>query len=195
MARIEILAVPPRLYRYRSLKEVPTLHREIDVLSANYLWCSNFQSLNDPMEGLYGRSSLLQIPGPADKGLRSVRDKIFDAKQSVGICSFGDGNRNDVLWAHYTSQGEGICVAYKTSVLTKRLPEETIIVRVQYAEKMPTIGPSDIKQPTLAARKILSCKKDRWSYEREWRVVSPKTGKLPFDPKAGSEPIAAIYFG
>lgn len=66
-AEIEKPVLPRRLYRYRSftprvsddLKESVLVKREIDSIREPYLWCANFEHMNDPMEGVFRPSTRL----------------------------------------------------------------------------------------------------------------------------------------
>src|ERR1700689_1700056 len=55
------LPVPPlRLYRYRKLADLTDLEQEIAAIKENFLWCSPYRHMNDPMEGLYESSARLR---------------------------------------------------------------------------------------------------------------------------------------
>src|SRR5436190_1527345 len=60
MARIKHFVTPRYLYRYRS---VSNISRELDSIRNQYIYAASYESMNDPMEGLYeahGASSELR---------------------------------------------------------------------------------------------------------------------------------------
>jgi hypothetical protein len=57
MAEIRTLIEPSHLYRYRSLED-QKLNQEISAIQERYLWCSNFEAMNDPMEGTYEATAI-----------------------------------------------------------------------------------------------------------------------------------------
>ena len=178
---------PRSLYRYRSLQDLPEdgrlgrLNRELRALEGNYLYCSGFRALNDPMEGIFSLStrSRLEI---AYQLLRSQ-------KRGIGICSFSETKNNEIMWAHYASQFSGICISYDFSRLRKRLSDSISFVRMFYNEKAPRLrsatGTID------EAKMILSSKSYRWLYEREWRMFADK-GKVAYEE---SHCVRAVYLG
>ena len=48
---------PQRLYRYRSLEK---FDRELQALEENYLYCAQYTTLNDPMEGVFRSSRVFR---------------------------------------------------------------------------------------------------------------------------------------
>jgi Protein of unknown function (DUF2971) len=167
MARIRTLVTPSKLYRYRAVSDRPKERQELAALEEGYLWCSEFRSMNDPMEGLYEADRSFRL----DPRYSIFRDDILNNKQDVGICSFSESPTNELMWAHYADQFRGICVEYDMHGLLRNLPDGVDMVRVHYDERMPEIS-LDGGRPSDLARKILSCKNHRWLYEREWRVLA-----------------------
>lgn len=165
MATIESYVQPRRLYRYRSLANID---REIDAITAGYLYCSPYMNLNDPMEGLFTSSSLLK----KSANYRAVRNAIRDNKAQIGMCSFSEVYNHELMWAHYAQQFTGICIAYSLSRLMKHLATEVGFVRMYYDETVPTVYRTK-KDPTELAKMVLSYKNYRWLYEREWRMFAP----------------------
>src|SRR6266566_1562044 len=104
MATLALPNLPLYLYRYRSIgprKDAAgqlreTIDREIAALKESYIWCADFHSLNDPMEGFYRPSRMLKVK---DDYSRIVRG-IFDRKIEVGIASLSDTKENELMWTH-----------------------------------------------------------------------------------------------
>ena len=49
MVQIDPPVLPPRLYRYRSVRSIDLVDRELDAIFNNYVWCSPYRDLNDPI--------------------------------------------------------------------------------------------------------------------------------------------------
>jgi hypothetical protein len=188
MAQIERPVLPTRLYRYRSLtRDENSLHEEIDAIRENYLWCSDFTRMNDPMEGFYRPSSRLKDKGNYNRILK----QITSMKTNVGMACFSDTKENVLMWTHYAGNHTGICLAYSTRRLIDGLPSYVSLVRLAYGDDPPLLSTGDARNAETAARKILSQKKYNWAYEREWRVLGPK-GRVDI----GSEnAVTDLYFG
>ena len=184
MATIQNYAIPRRLYRYRSLEK---FDREMESIENTYLYCARYPAMNDPMEGYYWSSKLLQ----ASNDLNDVRRAILDGKQRTRICCFSEVHDHELMWAHYAKRYYGICIAYDFFNLRKLLPPEITFSRVYYNEEPPEIGKSS-KQRDFdeTVKLILSYKNYRWLYEREWRMFAD-TERVSYDPKC----VARIYIG
>jgi hypothetical protein len=184
--RIEV-KVPVRLYRYRNLGlEFELTQREIDTIKLQYVWASDYQNLNDPMEGLY-RPNINRSKSVYQETIR----KIFNQKRaSSGISCFSETNDNELMWAHYAENYAGLCVEYSGGVIEQGQNTNHGWVRVIYGDEPPQFNAEQLMNYVQAARTILSHKKSSWAYEREWRLVGP-TGKTVFS----NQPVRAIYFG
>jgi hypothetical protein len=173
MATVEPPVLPEYFYRYRPLgprDSLEVLHREVDAIVNPYIWCSDFMSLNDPMEGDFLPTAHLQNKSNSD----AVLDAIKTGRTSVGIASLSDTFANDLMWAHYAANWTGICIEYRAKRLVAALPDDTTIVRIAYNEKPTKVGLNDSKDITEAVKKAFSQKKFNWGYEREWRVLGTK---------------------
>jgi hypothetical protein len=183
MATIESYVQPPRLYRYRSLEE---LDRELEAIEERYLYCAAFETLNDPMEGLFSTSRSLR----ESDSHRAIRASVRDNKSHIGMCSFSEVHNHELMWAHYADQFRGICISYSFSKLLKGLPEEVNFVRMFYNETEPTIHRTS-DDPGQLAKMVLSYKNYRWLYEREWRMFAP-LGKAYYQDTAC---VTRVYLG
>lgn len=164
MATIECYANPVRLFRYRSLYH---FDREVEAIERGYLFCSSYKKLNDPMEGLFKSSRLLK----KHANYRSLISALIDNKSRTGVCSFSEVYDHELMWAHYANQFRGICIGYRVSQLLEKLGRGVSLVRLYYNEQVPRLLPTKA-DPSLLARRVLSYKNYRWSYEREWRMFA-----------------------
>jgi hypothetical protein len=186
--KIKSYIEPRSLYRYRSLQDLwhdrplARLEREIDAIEHNYVYCSDFDRLNDPMEGVFSISKSYRV--------REAYEQIRRRKLRIGICSFSETNNNELMWAHYASQFSGICVSYDFARLCKQLPPKVEFVRMFYNEKEPRLRKftSDFDGD---AKMIFSSKNYRWLYEREWRMLA-KTGRVNYKDRRC---IRTVYLG
>jgi hypothetical protein len=183
VATIECYANPPRLYRYRSLRH---FDREIEAIEKGFLFCSAYNRLNDPMEGLFKSSRLLKKTGD----YRSIIHAITDTKNRTGICSFTEVYDHELMWAHYADRFRGICIGYSLSRLLENLEHGFSFVRMYYNEQVPQILSTNTA-PELLAKKVLSFKNHRWSYEREWRMFGEQ-GRAQYDRV---DCISHVYLG
>jgi hypothetical protein len=188
VAEIQAPIVPRRLYRYRSLtRSAEALAEEISSITNRYLYCADFNLMNDPMEGLFFSSASLR----AAPDYRDTVRRIRDSKSGVGIACFTETFDNMLMWAHYAGNFEGVCFGYSSYNLIKGLPEDTGLVRVAYLDKPPRVSSRHAGNIDVAARNILSQKQYSWSYEREWRVLGT-VGRVSY---GRHEAIREIYFG
>jgi hypothetical protein len=195
MAKLAPPNLPLYLYRYRSLSPRqdergrirPTIYREIAALREPYIWCADFNRLNDPMEGFYRPSKALRKRDESDRIMRA----LFDKKLNVGIASLSDTKENELMWTHYTGNYAGICIQYYARRLLDALPDDVTLVRMGYDDIPPRVSGRDTKEMEEAARKILSQKKYNWSYEREWRILGA-VGKVEIGSKVV---VKSIYLG
>jgi hypothetical protein len=160
--------LPKHLYRYRSLKDgEKALDRELAAIKHQYLWCSNFELMNDPMEGYYRPSSFIT----RDANASEILTKIDRGKASIGITCFSESHESELMWAHYGGNYDGICIEFVTERLMRGLDDAARLVRVAYVEEIPRLSSSEAKNIDGAIGIILSHKKMSWYYEREWRVL------------------------
>jgi len=187
MAELLVPILPSRLYRYRSLARDPrALTQELESISAKYLFCSPFSRMNDPMEGFFRPSQVLQR-----SQFRSSLNEITNAKSNIGIACFTETFEDVLMWAHYAGNYNGICISYYARALVLGLPADSKVVRLTYVDEPPLVYPSHVRNMSKAAVHILSQKKYAWAYEREWRVLA-HVGEVPIESE---QPVRAIYLG
>jgi Protein of unknown function (DUF2971) len=186
MVTLELPNPPLRLYRFRSLtRDEKSLKWEIDAIRNGYLYCSTSRNMNDPMEGFSRLSSSLGAQH------RSAIKKVESVAAGIGIASLTETNANELMWAHYTTGYQGICVGYRTGRLRRGLSEDVHLARLAYGDEPPRVGRRDLKNINATARKLLSFKKDNWAYEREWRILAPRGPAKYGDLTC----VTRIYFG
>lgn len=199
MATIETYARPTWLYRYRALRprgadgdgsaDRARLDRELGAIEDGYIWCGTFNQMNDPMEGFYRSNARQRENSDYDQFSESVRSE----KLGLGIASLSETWNNELMWAHYADGFRGICVAYPLARLLDGLNDDHALARVAYGDKPHYLNLSAMHDTNLRARAILSTKNLKWSYEREWRLFSPHTGRASHGVGVGA--VATVYLG
>lgn len=189
MAKIKDFVQPREIYRYRPFLNQNQIEREIESIFQGYLWTSQFDILNDPTEGHFQCANI----GDDFEGLLEGLDEEINInyrKRGIGICSFSETHTNEIMWAHYASGFSGICIEYDVISLLKALPSEDYLVRVFYDEKIINI-PRNPSRDNIY--QILSRKSFKWQYEREWRLLSNRLGRVELIRNA--KPIKSICMG
>lgn len=194
MAEIRTFAKPIWLYRYRSLgQHLPEseankkFDREIEAVLKNKVFCGRFDSLNDPMEGLYEASTR----AASQSNFRDIARLIMSEQLGIGVGSFSETWDNTIMWAHYADQFCGICVCYGLTGLLKGMPDDHYFARMAYGDKLPLLNLPSAKDPEGRARAILSRKHLNWQYEREWRLFAPAVGLADY----GEKVVKSVYLG
>lgn len=186
MARITFYSKPSTLYRYRPIDD-ETVGREISAILDDYIYCSAFTSMNDPMEGNHRESSLFKKSAAYEK----QKSSFDQERNAVGIACLSESYKIEPMWAHYAKGFCGICVAYSVRELLTGLDKSIELIRMNYSETAPILLKNS--EPTHnRVRLSLSSKTLRWSYEREWRLISPNTGPAKYPPATS---IKRIYLG
>jgi hypothetical protein len=160
VAQLDYLGRPTSLFRYRPYSK---LEREIDTLEQNYIYCPNYASLNDPMEGKFRQGSKLGLHSP------TYVEAIQTTLGELGLASFCEVQNHVLMWAHYADQYKGLCISYNFTNLLAQLPEAAVFTRIAYSETQYQIRTAK-RQPIDVAKRILSRKTRSWIYEREWRL-------------------------
>lgn len=185
MAQISIYGLPSRLHRFRPAGQ--KLGREIDAIMNNYIYCSSFSSMNDPMEGTHTPGLSYVTAGR----FRSDSSEINQHQADAGIASFTEVYDYETMWAHYADQFKGFCIAYKTQSLLKGLDDNLNLTRMNYNDRPPVLV-DDNSTSWDKAMLTLSTKSVRWLHEREWRLFSKRSGPSHYKSE---DTISRVYLG
>jgi hypothetical protein len=118
-----------------------------------------------------------------------LENRIKTSFSKNGVVCFSEYPESILMWAHYASKHEGICIRLNTSV-------ESWISQarqVQYVRRYPSLNYLNLDEGELFTRLILS-KAEEWKYEKEWRYFfsDPPLNRIQsFPPKV----LDAIVFG
>ncbi len=138
------------LYKYRS---IDNLWNSLDIIINQRVWCSEWEALNDPLEGRY------------HSDFDNRFDEIVNAhRDQWRICSLSNSLDNFLLWSHYASGHKGIAIEID-------IPEDNFdLSKVHYAPFSPVF--TDISESLRDHRNLFEIKTPEWIYEKEYRILS-----------------------
>lgn len=138
------------LYKYRSLANFRNF---VDIILKNRLYAAKYKDLNDPMEGQYYYYS-----GELNK---DIRNKLFQEKGELRICSLSQANDNLLMWSHYADGHRGVVIGLE-------IDDSNYQVKPVQYNGLAFINDRNFSDKT--AIEILSHKLEVWNYEKEVRV-------------------------
>ena len=161
-------------YKFRSSSQIAFA---LDIVFKQRLRCSDWSTLNDPMEGRFLHSEHAE---------NSRLREITDGKKIYRICALSKTYASRLLWAHYASGFDGLAVEVE---LPMHHPGSQIH-NVIYEDALPTVDVERNVSPLDAALYILTHKHSEWDYEKEIRIFQEKKEwyKLP-------KPVKCIIVG
>lgn len=139
------------LYKYRSLDNFKNF---VDIILNNRLYAAKYDDLNDPMEGHY-----LYKDGMLDE---NMKNKIYDNKQSLRICSLAKSPDNFLMWSHYANGHKGVAIGVEIDENSFNVKEIDYLPDLCYFDNVDY----------LDAITILSSKINLWEYEKEVRAFT-----------------------
>lgn len=138
------------LYKYRSLSNI---QRTLDIFVNHRMYATDFQSLNDPMEGTY-------LYEPAYFSADIVRE-IYNEKTSYRLLSLSETYNNMLMWSYYAESHTGIVIGASVT------DPQADVMPVNYVDDL-TI---DIDHDDVA-KNILTKKLKIWAHEKEHRAFT-----------------------
>nr|MZG57998.1 DUF2971 domain-containing protein [Photobacterium lucens] len=84
------------LYKYRAIDD---LWLSLDIILNMRVWCSRWDSLNDPLEGRY-----------YSRFGNGFDEKVNIRRNEWRICALSSALDNFLLWSHYASGHKGIAI-------------------------------------------------------------------------------------
>jgi len=159
--------IPEVLYKYMTLGR---FFGSFNKYLTGNLWFSDWESMNDPMEGAFDLSmgnavDITNIDQMAEnRKLQKKREKKHLKKAKV--CSLSYYKNSLPMWAHYANNHTGVCIGIKINKL--KLENNKIKLRKIVYDRLnryvKEMGTKDILE-------VLSHKLDDWKYENEWRLI------------------------
>jgi hypothetical protein len=184
--------VPKKLYKYYSLSNY-----SLKGLKNNTLYFSHANLLNDVMDGNFMLWNMeefiiqykndMNINSNIDEELtinmlKKISKPILECR---GILSLSDTYKNELIWAHYTSE-TGYCIEFETNDFKKSINEnrhenDCYFFPISYDNlkqidfsKYITFEIANNEKTVNAMLPILYCfaqKDNSWKYEKEWRFL------------------------
>lgn len=155
------------LYKYRAIDD---LWLSLDIIINKRVWCSKWDSLNDPLEGRYYSSFG-----------NGFDEKVNFRRDEWRICALSSALDNFLLWSHYASGHKGIAIEIEIS------EENPDLSQVKYSPFSPIF--TDISESMRDQKNLFEIKTEEWSYEEEYRIIC----KSEFYEL--QNPIKRIYLG
>ncbi len=124
---------------------------------------------------------------------KDMRERL----SKVGIFSLSEDCSNELMWAHYGANHQGIALGFSTSHDCK-LASQRHCLPVTYSREKPTFNAGFINEVQVFApgsgrqnvqrvsfedpvfRSTISTKTSTWNYEKEWRYVEETHGLFDF---------------
>ena len=166
-----------RLYKFRSLDKLEYI---LDILLNERLYCSTYESLNDPLEGLF---YTIINPLGTSKKLRQYKriDDLPTYTSDLRICSLSNSFKDIQMWSHYANGHTGVAI----EIDFENHADDAI--KVNYGNGLQKHGTTILAGSTPTD--VLSYKTKNWEDEEEYRIIT----KDSYYPIQGR--ITAVYFG
>lgn len=98
-----------------------------------------------------------------------ARRAVHEESGKTGVCSFAGDPRSILMWSHYASNHQGVCLVFETA----RDPKTFLrAFAVDYANEYPVLNWFTEFQGRLFPSMLRKHKS--WSYERESRLIRPE---------------------
>ena len=92
--------------------------------------------------------------------------------QRFGIVSFAADPLNPLMWSHYTGDGSGFVIGYKTECLRSLARDREQLREVTYSSQPPPLMDYVVAlEPESNRFGILCAKSSHWEHEKEWRLI------------------------
>lgn len=121
---------------------------------------------------------------------RELEVNMWKGMRNNGIICFSETPRDILMWSHYASKHQGVCLQFDTRIHGNWMRD---CAAVYYSGVCPRLNWIEDDQSELFDRLVLT-KSSHWKYEREWRMFfnTPQISRLQsFPPNA----LRSIIFG
>lgn len=194
-------------FKYRS-GDKSNLARDLKALRESQIYAAPRESLNDPFEGRFDRSSLdaqfnalkavlARMKSEVARSFDDVSaaaDDLLAFVDKCGVFSLSYNPLNELIWAHYGGSHQGYCVGYDIDTVLAFAPMHLHRIEVTYGNTSPSFRMEELvsgQSPIAVLRKLLGAKSLPWAYEEEVRIVATPSGLHDHDFRAVRE----VYFG
>jgi hypothetical protein len=133
-----------------------------DIIFNKRLYCAEWHTLNDPVEGVFVYSH----SGSDQEAAAIFMKEIEQSKKPLRVCSLSKTFDNHLLWAHYASGFSGVAIEFEID------ETEDEVMDINYRGVFAAVNESNSADPSSVAKAVLSSKYDAWSYEQEIRILT-----------------------
>lgn len=193
----EGIETPSSVFKYYSNNK-----NSLDALVNQYLFCSHPYQLNDSIDSTsllwdfsnlskgifekfyyqYGFNKAYEVNYEKEKseGFETIRHLFFNmVSKGAGIVSLTTEPLQTLMWAHYSSE-YGFMVELDWKIVKDNIRtlndnlKNYAFFPINYVERLESIDffHNDFKGPDLPYLYSVGIKRDDWSYENEWRLMS-----------------------
>ncbi len=185
-----------RAFKYRGINKFL-----IDSLVNSSIYFASRDALNDPFDSRIDIQTLINglleesLAEEARTAIQLIQnDATFFQKfeagyRDFGICSFSTELSNTLMWSHYADHHRGVAIHYDFPISFLDNPDEILgVAPVDYEgnsvsdwirEQATLFHTNHFEFVTELLKRVLTAKAPAWSYEREGRIIRPKTGSYP----------------
>jgi hypothetical protein len=148
-----------KLFKFRDVKKP---NRVLEIILQQRLYCSDLESLNDPLEGIFAfYTNQKNNYGEQSEKIRAIQECI----KTLKVCSLSKTFDSHLLWAHYANGFKGITIEVE-------IPDShTSIREVKYGGVFSSFNIDNHLNAEDVAIDVLTSKFQDWSYEKEVRVI------------------------
>lgn len=118
-------------------------------------------------------------------------------KDSFRVSCFSEINDSILMWSHYAEEHRGICIEYNTSKKSIDDLKGRFLFPVIYTDRIIDLSSmySNTDKINILRFNLVSIYKfDKWSYEKEWRLVIPN-GRMKEEGLLKFFPISKVFLG
>lgn len=187
-----------KAYKFRGIKDVDILKRDLNTFSNNTFFASTFEMMNDPFEANFDEiiSETTTIIGEKFKtdssDVKQSLLQILAFKDKLGVYCLSKTYLNEILWTFYADDHRGYCIEYNIDKLQDHSQNSDFAfpIDVLYTNEKPLVTLFDINSNSIS-QKMFGTKRKKWDYEEEVRIIFDGSGLK----KHHSSAITGIYFG
>jgi hypothetical protein len=169
------------LYKYVSFND-----RALSILRERKVWFAAASALNDLFEFEFDLTEFHMGGIPIDK---TSFEAAVAAMKSHGVLSVSELCNEPLMWSHYADSNAGFCIRLERTE-DSVLGSWDFCLPVIYSRVTPVFKPVELAQRRTVTI-AMTTKAERWSYEREWRVIA-YPGNALYDLPG---PVTGIVFG
>ncbi|MGN1433676.1 MAG: DUF2971 domain-containing protein [Ruminococcus sp.] len=158
---------PEFLYKYISVNSQIKVNRLIDIIINKHLYFPKFSELNDIFEGCYYNYSVPVAGSSISEAIGSIPAALQCSFDKFRILSLTSVNNSPVMWAHYATEFNGVCLRLRTDTELDKA-QRVIYKKNKYGKRI--IANYD-KNFYNSLKKNFCYKGSDWSYEKEWRII------------------------